>query len=127
MISISSPTDMDGRADFTSVATAAALGAAALVPKKGLKPGADVLTPSAPARLGFWRTCGLANRTPVRSNRRNAGPRELNDSGSSSSARKCGTAATVSAPFAEAASGSIVWEAVPCSAIVNVPKSPRAM
>jgi hypothetical protein len=43
--------------DLTSAAIAAAWGAAADVPKKGLKPGAAQLTPSAAVTSGFWKTC----------------------------------------------------------------------
>jgi hypothetical protein len=39
-----------------SAAIAAACGAAADVPKNGLKPGVAVITPSAAAISGFWRT-----------------------------------------------------------------------
>ncbi len=69
-IAYSSSTLSDGFADQTTAATPAALGAAALVPKKGLRSGDPVsnpeltATPSAPARSGFGRTSGVASLLP---------------------------------------------------------------
>src|SRR5262249_59771789 len=45
-----------GFPDSTSAASAAAWGAAAEVPKNGLKPGTPVVTPSADVMSGFART-----------------------------------------------------------------------
>src|SRR6185503_14214068 len=45
----------DGFEDRSNPAMAAACGAAADVPKNGLKPGAAHDTPSAAAKSGFWR------------------------------------------------------------------------
>src|SRR4051812_46749830 len=104
----------------------AALGAAALVPKNGLRPlapGRVVATPSAPAMSGLARTSGVARRLPAASKKRVAvGPRELNDSTLLFPASLCLTAATARAPRADAASGSMAGEFVLCSAGVNVPK-----
>src|SRR5215210_433508 len=69
-IAYSRSTLMDGFADHRSAATPAALGAAALVPKKGLRSGVPtsksvvVATPSAPAMSGFRRTSGVASLLP---------------------------------------------------------------
>ena len=46
----------EGTPDLSSAAIAAACGAAAEVPKNGLKPGAAVDTPSAAVMTGCWRT-----------------------------------------------------------------------
>ena len=107
-----------GRPDSTSAATPAALGAAALVPKNGLKPATLVATPSAAVRSGLLRSSGAASRLPATSKSLNAGPRELNASGVAGVAWF--EAATVSAPRADEASGSIAPEFVACSAIVKV-------
>ena len=105
MIVVRSSTVIAGSADLTSVATPAALGVAALVPKKGAKPGTVVLTPSAPASCGFCNTSGVLNRVPLTSNRRVFSPRELNGSGSLFPFSFAAIAATASEPRADAASG----------------------
>ena len=69
-----------------SAATAAAWGAAAEVPKKGLKPGVDVITPSAAVMSGFClRTPPVDekplpgfNSMPSSSKNTRRGPSELN-------------------------------------------------
>ena len=65
-------------ADSSSVAMAAALGVAALVPPNGLNPGTLVATASAASSWGLVLTSGVASGTPNLSKRRViAGPREL--------------------------------------------------
>src|SRR5262245_17212880 len=73
-------------------ATAAAWGAAADVPKNGLKPGRLVATPSTAFRSGLVRVCGSGNRMVT-------GPAELKSStmlgllaGDADTARTSGTA-----------------------------------
>src|SRR2546427_10429116 len=76
-----------------SAATAATCGAAAEVPKKGLKGGSVVVTPSVPVRSGLKRTSGTGKRIVE-------GPAALKDSktngllaGEAATARTAGTAA----------------------------------
>ncbi len=67
------------------------------------------------------RTSIAGSRLPSTSNRRNAGPRELNDSTVSKPGSAWSTAPMVSAPSADEASGSIAPAVgTLCSAIVNV-------
>ena len=110
MIASSSSTLIAGLAERMSAAMPAAPGVAALVPKKGAKPGTVVLTPSGPARLGFRRTSGAASALPELSKRRVTGPRALKTSGVVGVAQR--EAATVSAPLADAASGLMALELV---------------
>src|SRR5688572_33462903 len=63
-----------------SPATAAALGAAAEVPKNGLNRARDVVTPSAAANVGVSRTLGSSNGSPLTLNTIGTPPRLLNDS-----------------------------------------------
>jgi hypothetical protein len=72
-----SPAPAPGRLERRTAAIPAALGTAALVPKKLSKPGTVVLTPSAAASSGFSLTCGAGSRTPAASKSVVAGPREL--------------------------------------------------
>src|SRR3954453_6088571 len=105
----------EGLACLTRAATPAALGVAALVPQNGAKPGTVVLTQSAAASCGFWRVCWAAGSgLPFLSNSRLFGPRELYDSGSLCPGSAASIAATEYAPTADAASGLIAWELVPC-------------
>src|SRR3954471_21985154 len=99
---------MDGFADHRRAATPAALGAAALVPKNGLKPPPKLVdTPSAAATSGFRRTSGLASGWPSASKKRVMdGPLELKSSGSFRPESRGSNAATASEPAADAASGS---------------------
>src|SRR2546423_6267775 len=73
-IAYTSFTVMEGLTERMSTAMPAALGAAALVPKKGSKSATLVDTPSAAARSGLARTSGLARGGPVGLNRRAGGP-----------------------------------------------------
>src|SRR5258706_14899516 len=79
-----------GKACFTSAAIAAACGAAADVPKNGLKSGAEVDTPSAAVMSGLLSTTppvavklpagAPGSRLPAESKKTRRGPSELKNS-----------------------------------------------
>jgi len=120
----SSESGSAGFADHSRVATPAAAGEAALVPKKQSwrlgrrhsKPNTVVAPPSGAAISGLRRRIGPpAMRVPAAVKYRGSGPRELKDSAVSRPGSAWSTAASVMAPAAAEASGPTVAVLVGCS------------